>query len=244
MTRFPTAGHLVSWAKYAPGVSESAGKKKGKNSTGHGNPYLASILGNAAAAAAKADTFLGERYRRIARRCGSRKANVGHRPLHPGDRLAPALRPDARCADLGPDFYAGRIDPDRRRRARPPTRSPRLHRHPRTRRLTAPEPDPAPLRSAGCCRAPPNCPIFGLAVGPATRSRAITLPTSVIARPRCSTMARRSAVGRSTATTATNSSPRASMASGTATVTLRPSTAATRVIARTRQILCSRATIP
>ena len=30
MTRFPTAGHLVSWAKYAPGVSESAGKKKGK----------------------------------------------------------------------------------------------------------------------------------------------------------------------------------------------------------------------
>src|SRR5438477_3928429 len=34
MARFPTAGHLVSWAKYAPGVNESAGKKKGKNSTG------------------------------------------------------------------------------------------------------------------------------------------------------------------------------------------------------------------
>ncbi|HXF02906.1 MAG TPA: transposase, partial [Arthrobacter sp.] len=32
MSRFPTAGHLVSWAKYAPGVKESAGKKKGKNS--------------------------------------------------------------------------------------------------------------------------------------------------------------------------------------------------------------------
>ncbi len=46
MTRFPTAGHLVSWAKYAPGVHESAGKKKGKNSTGHGNPYLARVLGN------------------------------------------------------------------------------------------------------------------------------------------------------------------------------------------------------
>jgi transposase len=28
MTRFPTAGHLVSWAKFAPGVKESAGKKK------------------------------------------------------------------------------------------------------------------------------------------------------------------------------------------------------------------------
>jgi hypothetical protein len=33
MTRFPTAGPLVSWAKYAPGVKESAGKRKGSGST-------------------------------------------------------------------------------------------------------------------------------------------------------------------------------------------------------------------
>src|SRR5215212_3266499 len=65
MTRFPTAGHLVSWAKFAPGVSESAGKRKGSGSTGHGNPYLARVLGEAAVAASKTDTFLGERYRRI-----------------------------------------------------------------------------------------------------------------------------------------------------------------------------------
>jgi transposase len=38
MTRFPTAGHLVSWAKFAPGVRESAGEHKGRGSTGHGNP--------------------------------------------------------------------------------------------------------------------------------------------------------------------------------------------------------------
>jgi hypothetical protein len=38
MTRFPTAGHLASWAKFAPGVSESAGNRKGSRSTGHGNP--------------------------------------------------------------------------------------------------------------------------------------------------------------------------------------------------------------
>jgi transposase len=57
-------------------VSELGGKKKGKNSTGHGNPNLARILGNAAASAAKTDTFLGDRYRRIARRRGARKANV------------------------------------------------------------------------------------------------------------------------------------------------------------------------
>jgi transposase len=53
MSRFPTAGHLVSWARYAPGVKESAGKPKGKATTGHGNPYLARVLGEAAVAAGK-----------------------------------------------------------------------------------------------------------------------------------------------------------------------------------------------
>jgi transposase len=38
MTRFPTAGQLVSWAKFAPGVKESAGKRTGRGSTGRGNP--------------------------------------------------------------------------------------------------------------------------------------------------------------------------------------------------------------
>src|SRR5215210_5359899 len=51
MTRFPTAGHLVSWAKFAPGVKESAGKRKGSGSTGRGNPYLARVLGEAAVSA-------------------------------------------------------------------------------------------------------------------------------------------------------------------------------------------------
>jgi len=116
MARFPTAGHLVSWAKYAPGVTESAGKKKGKNSTGHGNTYLARILGNAAAAAGRTDTFLGERYRRIARRRGAKKANVAI-----GRSILVIIwhllsDPDARFHDLGSGFYANRIDPDRRRR--------------------------------------------------------------------------------------------------------------------------------
>src|SRR3954452_11296401 len=76
MSHFPTAGHLVSWARFAPGVKESAGKKKGSGSTGHGNPYLARVLGEAAVTAGKTDTFLGERYRRIARRRGRKKAIV------------------------------------------------------------------------------------------------------------------------------------------------------------------------
>jgi transposase len=37
MGRFPTPGHLTSWARFAPGVQQSAGKTKGKRSTGHGN---------------------------------------------------------------------------------------------------------------------------------------------------------------------------------------------------------------
>jgi len=115
MSRFPTAGHLCSWARFAPIISESAGKKKGKNATGHGNPYLARVLGEVAVAAAKTDTFLGERYRRIARRRGQKKAivAVGRSVLVIVWHL---LRdPDARFHELGPDFYDARIDPERRK---------------------------------------------------------------------------------------------------------------------------------
>src|SRR4051794_31639181 len=76
MSRFPTAGHLTSWGKFAPGVNESAGRSKGNGATGHGNRYLARVLGEAAVGAARTDTFLGERYRRIARRRGKKKAVV------------------------------------------------------------------------------------------------------------------------------------------------------------------------
>ena len=116
MDRFPTAGHLVSWAKFAPGVKESAGKKKGKGTTGHGNRYLARVLGNAAASAGRTDTFLGERYRRIARRRGSKKAVVAT-----GRSMLVIIwhllaDPGTRYADLGSDFYDTRINPERRKR--------------------------------------------------------------------------------------------------------------------------------
>jgi transposase len=116
MSRFPTPGHLASWAKYAPGVSESAGKKKGKNTTGHGNPYLARALGEAAIGAARTDTFLGERYRRIARRRGKNKAivAVGRSILVIVWHLL--SDPNVRYADLGPDFYDNRISNSRKMR--------------------------------------------------------------------------------------------------------------------------------
>jgi transposase len=116
MSRFPTAAHLASWARFAPGVTESAGKRKGTGTTGHGNRYLARVLGKAAVSAGKTDTFLGERYRRIARRRGKKKAivAVGRSILVIVWHLL--SDPQARFVDLGPDFYDNRIGPERKKR--------------------------------------------------------------------------------------------------------------------------------
>jgi hypothetical protein len=64
MTVFPGAAHLVSRAKWSPQVRQSAGKRKGSNATGRGNPYL----GEAASSAGRTQSFLGAKYRRPARR--------------------------------------------------------------------------------------------------------------------------------------------------------------------------------
>jgi transposase len=105
MTRFPTAAHLASWAKFSPGVKESAGRTLGHGSTGHGNRYLARVLGEAAVGASRTDTFLGERYRRIARRRGKKKAivAVGRSILIITWHLL--NDPAAEFIDLGQDHY-------------------------------------------------------------------------------------------------------------------------------------------
>ena len=116
MGRFPTPAHLVSWARFAPGVKESAGRRKGNASTGHGNPYLARVLGEAAVAAGRTNTFLGERYRRIARRRGAKRAivAVGRSILIIVWHLL--SDPTLRYQDLGPGFYDTRINAERRKR--------------------------------------------------------------------------------------------------------------------------------
>ena len=116
MSRFPTAAHLSSWARFAPGVKESAGRKKGSGTTGHGNRYLARVLGEAAVAASKTNTFLGERYRRIAKRRGKKRAIVAV-----GRSILVIIwhllsNPAARFIDLGSDFYENRTGPDRKKR--------------------------------------------------------------------------------------------------------------------------------
>jgi transposase len=114
MTRFPTAGHLVSWAKYAPKARQSAGRNK-PATTGKGNPWLASTLGEAGIGAARTKTFLGSRYHRLARRRGKQRAlvAVGNSLLVIAWHLL--SDPDARFTDLGPDWH-DRIAPIRRKR--------------------------------------------------------------------------------------------------------------------------------
>ena len=116
MSRFPTPAHLCSWARFAPGIKESAGKNKGRGATGHGNPYLAAVLGEVAVTAGKTDTFLGERYRRLARGRGKKKAivAVGRSVLVIVWHLL--SDPEAHFHDLGSDFYDSRNNPDRRKR--------------------------------------------------------------------------------------------------------------------------------
>jgi transposase len=113
MTVFGTPGRLVSWAKRCSQTCQSD-RKTTAGRTGKGNPWLNGVLGEIAASAARTDTFLGERYRHLARRRGKRKA------------LAAIVRsvlvivfhlladPAARFRDLGPGYYDSRISRDRK----------------------------------------------------------------------------------------------------------------------------------
>ena len=114
MTRFPTARHLVSWAKFAPRARQSAGKSK-PGTTGKGNPWIAGTLGEAGMGASRTKTFLGSRYHRLARRRGKQRALVaiGNSILTIAWHLL--SDPDARFSDLGPDWH-DRLAPIRRKR--------------------------------------------------------------------------------------------------------------------------------
>ena len=115
MSVFPTAAHLVSWAKLSPRTIQSGAKSR-SGKTGKGNPYLKGVLGEAAAAAGKTDTFLGERYRRLARRRGKLKAMVAiARSILV---IVWHLLTDraTRYHDLGASYHASRIDQNRKMR--------------------------------------------------------------------------------------------------------------------------------
>jgi transposase len=113
MSRFPTAAHLVSWAGLCPSARQS-GPRTRAGKKGQGDTWLRGALGQAATGAARTQTFLGERYHRIARRRGKAKAQVA---------VARSILviiwhllkdPAARFTDLGPGYYQARTDKDKR----------------------------------------------------------------------------------------------------------------------------------
>jgi transposase len=116
MSTFPTPGHLVSWAKLSPRTIQSGAKQRG-GKTGKGNPYLKGVLGEAATAAAKTDTFLGERYRRLVKRRGKLKALVAVARSILVIVWHLLTDPTIRFHDLGPDFHIRRVNTDRKIRS-------------------------------------------------------------------------------------------------------------------------------
>ena len=95
--------------------ANSAGKKKG-GATGKGNPWLAGTLGEIVAGLSRTDTFLGERYRRLIRRRGKKRAIVAL-----GNSVLTIIwnllsDPEVRYRDLGSAYYESRINNQQRQR--------------------------------------------------------------------------------------------------------------------------------
>jgi hypothetical protein len=106
-TRFPTPGHLVSWAKSSPITHQSAARSR-PGATGRGNPWIAATLGEVVIGLSRSNTFLGKRYRRLSGRIGKKRAlvAVGNSVLKIIWHLL--SDPDTRYTEPGPDFHDSR----------------------------------------------------------------------------------------------------------------------------------------
>jgi transposase len=104
MTRFATAGHLVSRAGRAP-LDKQSGKRKGQARHEKGNTCLGGVPGETAISAGRTQTREGARYRKLARSRGKAKAcvAVGNTQLKAYHKLL--SNPGMRYEDLGPDYY-------------------------------------------------------------------------------------------------------------------------------------------
>jgi transposase len=111
MHRFPSAGHLVSWAGLCPGQNETGGRKRSSRPR-KGAPWLKAVLVQAAWSAMRTkDCYFRALYYRIKARRGPQKAIVA---------VAAAmlravyiiLREHVEYRDLGPDHFP-RLDKDK-----------------------------------------------------------------------------------------------------------------------------------
>jgi transposase len=110
MTRFATAGHLVSWAGLCPRLDESAGKRLSTR-TRPSNPWLKTTLVQAAwAATRKKDGYLRAQFLRLKSRRGPKKAilAVAASMLTAAYHM---LKNDVDYRDLGADHFDRRDKP-------------------------------------------------------------------------------------------------------------------------------------
>jgi transposase len=117
MSAFPTAGHLCSWARLAPAVRESGGRRKGKNATGRGNPYAGAALGESSVAATRTSTFPAAKYRRLNRRMPKKKAQCAIARTQLVITHALLSGPEAAYTDLGTGYYEQRANIRRQARS-------------------------------------------------------------------------------------------------------------------------------
>lgn len=106
MSRFPDAGHLVSWAGLCPRSDESAGKRR-STKIRKGNPWLKPLLIQCAWAAIRSPSYLKSKYHRICRRAGKMKAivAVAHAMLV---AIYHMLSNKQAYRDLGADYFQKR----------------------------------------------------------------------------------------------------------------------------------------
>lgn len=76
MSRFPTAGHLISWAGLCPGNDESAGKRRSTRLRKGGQWLKATLVQSAWPASRKKGSYFKAQFHRIRARRGPKKAAV------------------------------------------------------------------------------------------------------------------------------------------------------------------------
>jgi transposase len=104
MGRFPTAGHLASWAGLCPGNNESAGKRKSGKARKGNKTLKTTLVQCAQSAIRKKGSFMRAQYERLVVRRGANRAKVAvaHSMII---AIWHMLKEGAEYVDLGSDYY-------------------------------------------------------------------------------------------------------------------------------------------